>query len=103
MSVSLKISHVRSSALPFTFSSAWYMGTVPTGTGQLRIIHSLVSWIFLPVERSMSVSPPQRQLQTAFSTSSSMPELTAELPILVLIFTRSEEHTSELQSLRHLV
>ena len=67
------------------------MGTVPTGTGQFRIIHSRVSWIFSPVERSISVSPPHLQLQMAFSTSSSMVEVVAELPMFVLIFTRKRE------------
>src|SRR5215813_15441647 len=64
------------------------MGTVPRGTGALRRIHSLVSWMFLPVERSMMVSAPQRVAHVIFSTSSSMDELTAELPMLALIFTR---------------
>ena len=64
------------------------MGTVPMGMGALRRIHSRVSWMFLPVDRSIRVSPPQRADQTIFSTSSSMDEVTAELPMLVLIFTR---------------
>src|SRR5579883_2265661 len=64
------------------------MGTVPIGTGLLRMIHSRVSWIFLPVERSITVSAPQRVAQVIFSTSSSMEEATAELPILALILTR---------------
>ena len=64
------------------------MGTVPIGTGELRRIHSRVSWIFLPVERSITVSAPQRVAQIIFSTSSSMEEATAELPILALIFTK---------------
>src|SRR3569832_2991652 len=64
------------------------MGTVPMGMGALRKIHSRVSWMFLPVERSISVSPPQRADHTIFSTSSSIEEVTAELPKLVLIFTR---------------
>ena len=63
------------------------MGTVPIGTGELRIIHSRVSWIFLPVDKSMMVSAPQRIPQTILSTSSSMLEPSAELPILPLIFT----------------
>jgi hypothetical protein len=41
-----------------------------------------------PVERSITLSAPQRIAQTIFSTSSSMEEATAELPILALIFTR---------------
>ncbi len=64
------------------------MGTVPTGTGQLRMIHSRVSCMLAPVERSMSVSPPHLQLHNAFSTSSSMLDVVAELPMLVFIFTR---------------
>ena len=52
------------------------------------MIHSRVSWMCLPVERSMTVSAPQRIAQVIFSTSSSMPEVTAELPMLALIFTR---------------
>ena len=68
--------------MPLTFSSAWYMGTVPMGTGLLRSIHSRVAWMWRPVERSMTVSAPQRVAQISFSTSSSMLELTEELPIL---------------------
>src|SRR3989475_13093218 len=64
------------------------MGTVPIGTGELRRIHSRVSWIFLPVERSITVSAPQRVAQTIFSTSSSLEDATAEFPMLALIFTR---------------
>jgi len=56
--------------------------------GALRRIHSRVSWMFLPVDRSISVSPPQRADHAIFSTSSAMEEATAELPMLVLIFTR---------------
>ncbi|MNL47230.1 hypothetical protein D3C87_1700040 [compost metagenome] len=52
------------------------------------MIHSRVSWMFLPVDKSMMVSAPQRQAHTAFSTSSSMLDDTAEFPILALIFTR---------------
>jgi len=45
--------------------------------------------MFLPVERSITVSAPQRVAQVIFSTSSSMEEATAELPMLALIFTRN--------------
>ena len=64
------------------------MGTVPMGTGELRTIHSRVSWMFLPVERSITVSAPQRVAHTIFSTSSSMLDVTAELPMLAFTFTR---------------
>ena len=58
------------------------------GTGELRMIHSRVVWMLRPVERSMTVSAPQRIAHTIFSTSSSTEEVTAELPMLALIFTR---------------
>ena len=44
--------------------------------------------MFLPVERSITVSAPQRVAHVIFSTSSSIDELTAELPMLALIFTK---------------
>src|SRR3982750_1756836 len=64
------------------------MGTVPIGTGELRIIHSRVAWIFLPVERSITVSAPHLVAQRIFSTSSSIDDATALLPMLALILTR---------------
>ena len=64
------------------------MGTVPTGTGQFRIIHSRVSCMWSPVDRSISVSPPQWQLHTALSISSSIPEDSAEFPMLVFNLTK---------------
>ena len=42
----------------------------------------------LPVERSITVSAPHRVDQRSLSTSSSIDELTAELPMFALIFTR---------------
>ena len=63
------------------------MGTEPMGTGELRRIHSLVVCISVPVDKSMTVSVPHRVAQSIFSTSSSMEEVTAELPILALILT----------------
>src|SRR5947208_11849840 len=64
------------------------MGTVPMGTGLFLRIHSRVAWMFLPVERSMTVSAPHLVAQRIFSTSSSMLLATALLPMLALIFTR---------------
>src|SRR5882762_8337761 len=58
------------------------------GTGEFRRIHSRVSWMFLPVERSITVSAPQRVAHVIFSTSSPIDDDTAELPMLALIFTR---------------
>src|SRR2546429_4542333 len=64
------------------------MGTVPTGTGELRRIHSRVVWMSGPVDRSITVSDPQRVAQRSFSTSSSTEEVAAELAMLALTFTR---------------
>src|SRR3546814_16657959 len=64
------------------------MGTVPIGTGELRRIHSRVSWMLRPVERSITVSAPHRIDQTILSTSAAPSLATAELPILALILTR---------------
>src|SRR3546814_12318314 len=64
------------------------MGTVPIGTGALRMIHSRVSWMLRPVDRSMTVSAPQRIDQTILSTSAATSLATALLPILALILTR---------------
>src|SRR5436305_13583612 len=64
------------------------MGTVPMGTGELRMIHSRVAWMFFPVERSMKVSAPHLVAQRIFSTSSSMLLATALLTMLALILTR---------------
>src|SRR6202166_5278108 len=64
------------------------MGTVPIGIGALRRIHSRVVWMLRPVERSITVSAPQRIAHTILSTSSSADEVTAELPILALILVK---------------
>ena len=64
------------------------MGTVPMGTGALRTIHSRVVWMSGPVERSMTVSAPQRVAHVSFSTSCATDDVTAELPMLALTFTR---------------
>src|SRR2546422_790234 len=58
------------------------------GTGALRTIHSRVVWMSLPVERSITVSAPQRVAHVIFSTSSATDDVTAELPMLALILTR---------------
>ncbi len=44
--------------------------------------------MFLPVDRSITVSPPQRIAHTSLSTSCATEDVTIELPILALIFTR---------------
>src|SRR3954465_5112202 len=58
------------------------------GTGELRRIHSRVAWMFLPVLRSITVSAPHLVAQRIFSTSSSMLDATALLPMFALILTR---------------
>src|SRR5918995_1860644 len=42
----------------------------------------------LPVDRSITLSPPQRIAHVIFSTSSPIDDVTAELPMFALIFTR---------------
>ena len=64
------------------------MGTVPMGTGEFRRIHSRVVCMSRPVDRSITVSAPHLVAHSIFSTSSSMEEVTAELPMLAFIFTR---------------
>ena len=44
--------------------------------------------MFLPVDRSITVSAPHSVAHCSFSTSSSIDDRTAELPMLALIFTR---------------
>ena len=51
------------------------------------MIHSRVVWMSLPVDRSITVSAPQRVAQSIFSTSSRMEEVMAEFPMLALILT----------------
>ncbi len=58
------------------------------GTGELRMIHSRVSWMFLPVDKSITVSAPQWVDHTSFSTSSAIDDDTAELPMLAFTLVR---------------
>jgi hypothetical protein len=44
--------------------------------------------MFLPVDKSITVSAPHLVAQRIFSTSSSIPEAIAELPMLALILTQ---------------
>src|SRR3954454_2393587 len=53
------------------------------------MIASRVSWIRGPVDRSITVSAPHRVAQVIFSTSSATDEVTAEVPMLALTFTRN--------------
>jgi len=86
MSVSRKISQLEVSATPPAFSSAgrWHGAN---RTGELRRSIRGV-WMFRPVERSMTVSAPQRIAHTSLSTSRGR-RGHRELPMLALIFTRS--------------
>ena len=58
------------------------------GTGELRTIHSRVVWMSEPVDRSITVSAPHLVAHVSLSTSSVIDEVTAEFPMLALIFTR---------------
>ena len=59
-----------STGKPLAFSSKATAEADPrTGTGELRMTHSRVSWMLAPVERSMAVSAPQMVLHCSFSTS----------------------------------
>ena len=53
------------------------------------MIASRVSWMRLPVDRSITVSAPHRVAQVSFSTSSAIEEVTAEVPMLAFTFTRN--------------
>jgi len=57
--------------------------------GEFRTMPSRVEWMCLPVDRSITVSAPQRQAQVSLSTSSAIEEETADVPMLALIFTRN--------------
>src|SRR6266566_2308268 len=50
----------------------------------------------LPVERSITVSPPQRIAQVIFSTSSAIPEVTAELRIVQALMAVSRGRAGKL-------
>ena len=52
------------------------------------MIRSRVVWMSGPVERSITVSAPQRVAQVSLSTSSATDEVTDELPMLALTFTK---------------
>ena len=54
---------------------------MPIGTGEFLTIHSLVSWIFFPVDKSMTVSAPHLVDHVSFSTSSWIEDDKAEFPI----------------------
>jgi len=60
------------------------MGTVPMGVVELRMIASRVASRSPPVERSITVSAPQRSAQRSLSTSSSVEEETGEAPMFAL-------------------
>src|SRR5437870_1735364 len=55
------------------------------GTGELRTIHSRVAWMSAPVDRSITVSAPQRTDHASLSTSSSTEDRTGQRPPVVLL------------------
>src|SRR6476659_6168266 len=61
------------------------MGTVPMGIGESSMMAFRMAGISPPVERSITVSAPYLTEYRSFSSSPSMSEVTAELPILELI------------------
>ena len=63
------------------------MGTVPIGTGDAAMMASRVSSSAVPVERSITVSAPYFTANCSFSSSPSMSDVTAELPMFALILT----------------
>ncbi len=54
----------------------------------MRTIHSRVVWMSSPVDRSITVSAPHRVAQLSLATSSSIEEVTAELPMLAFTLVR---------------
>ena len=64
---------------------AWYIGTVPTGTGLAAMIARRIASILPPVERSITVSEPSSTAILSLASSLSTSEVTAELPMLALI------------------
>ena len=65
-----------------------------TGIGELRMIHSLVSWMLAPVERSMSVSAPQMVDHCNFSTSCSA-QIQPHLEVLLIYRQSMRQRTAE--------
>ena len=65
------------------FHAAFNIGTVPIGTGEFRRIHSLVSRMSAPVERSITVSAPQRIAHVILPTSSSIDDEIADVAQLL--------------------
>ena len=68
-----------------TFWIAWYIGTVPIGTGLAAMMAWRIASILPPVERSITVSEPRSTASLSLASSLSMSEVTAELPMLALI------------------
>ena len=63
------------------------------------MIHSRVSWMFLPVERSITVSAPQSVAQRSFSTSSSIDERdgrVADVGVDLHLEVAADDHRLEL-------
>ena len=61
------------------------MGTVPMGTGEASMMAWRMRGMSPPVERSITVSAPYFTEYSSFSSSSSISDVTAELPMLALI------------------
>ena len=61
------------------------MGTVPMGTGEAPMMALRMAGMSPPVERSITVSAPYFTEYCSFSSSPSILDSTAELPIFELI------------------
>ena len=68
-----------------TFWIAWYIGTVPIGTGLAATIARRMASMLPPVERSITVSAPRSTAILSLESSLSISEVTAELPMFALI------------------
>ena len=68
-----------------TFWIAWYIGTVPIGTGLAAMMARRMASMLPPVERSITVSEPRSTAILSLASSLSTSEVTAELPMLALI------------------
>ena len=76
--------------LPRTRSRASYTGTVPIGTGlALRMARRNPGRSAMPVERSITVSAPNRSARRSFPISASKPEESADVPMLALTLTEN--------------
>jgi hypothetical protein len=68
----------------FTAWIAWYIGTVPMGTGEASMMAARMPSMLPPVDRSITVSAPYFRQIASFSSSLSTRPVTCELPMFAL-------------------